>query len=82
MIIGWALDVGSRTDFGGVAYVELLLDGAPVPLDENLQPEHQPAELLVGSGGFDFNYYGHPRDWTSTGCTLMCPTRNTADLPS
>ncbi|MCD4750563.1 MAG: hypothetical protein K8R59_14430 [Thermoanaerobaculales bacterium] len=26
-VAGWALDVGSRTDPGGVAYVELLIDG-------------------------------------------------------
>jgi hypothetical protein len=27
LITGWALDVGSRTDAGGVSYVQLLLDG-------------------------------------------------------
>jgi hypothetical protein len=30
-IYGWALDVGSRTDLGGVAYVQLLLDGNIIP---------------------------------------------------
>ncbi len=63
-IFGWALDVGSRTDFGGVAYVELLLDGAPVPLDETYNQNTSLPSFWwerSPSWGMDFNYYGHPR---------------------
>ncbi len=53
-ITGWALDVGSRKDAGGVAYVQLLIDGTIV------------SDTMTGSFlwpwlDFDFNYYGHPR---------------------
>ena len=54
MVIGWALDVGSRVDLGGVAYVQLLIDGAIIE-DTNAGSFYwDPAE-------WDFNYYGHPR---------------------
>jgi hypothetical protein len=54
MVFGWALDVGSRTDFGGVSYVQLLLDGNIIA-DTNAGSFYwEPAEM-------DFNYFGHPR---------------------
>jgi hypothetical protein len=61
MVIGWALDVGSRTDFGGVAYVELLLDGAPVPLDGTYNQNTALPSFFWDPVDFDFNYYGHER---------------------
>ncbi len=61
MVIGWALDVGSRTDFGGVAYVELLLDGAPVPLDGTYNQNTTLPSFFWDPVDFDFNYYGHER---------------------
>ena len=54
MIIGWALDVGSRTDFGGVAYVQLLLDG-------NIIADTNEGSFYWDPADWDFNYYGHPR---------------------
>ncbi len=60
-VIGWALDVGSRTDFGGVAYVELLLDGAPVPLNETYNQNTSLPSFWWPPAEMDFNYYGHPR---------------------
>ena len=54
LIAGWALDVGSRTDLGGVAYVQLLLDGA-ILADTYLGSDYWPWLRL------DVNYYGHPR---------------------
>jgi len=55
-VVGWALDVGSRTDMGGVAYVQLLLDGNIIA-DTNegsIRPRPTWAD-------WDFNYYGHER---------------------
>jgi len=54
MVVGWALDVGSRTDFGGVGYVQLLLDGNIISDTNEGSFYWEPAE-------WDFNYYGHPR---------------------
>lgn len=54
MVIGWALDVGSRTDFGGVSYVQLLLDGVIIR-DTNLD------YYFWNEVNWDFNYYGHER---------------------
>ncbi len=61
MIFGWALDVGSRTDFGGVAYVELLLDNAPVPLNETYYQNTMLPSFYWAPAEEDFNYYGHER---------------------
>jgi len=61
MIFGWALDVGSRTDFGGVAYVELLLDNAPVPLDGTYYQNTSLPSFYWPDAEEDFNYYGHER---------------------
>jgi len=54
MIIGWALDVGSRTDMGGVAYVQLLLDG-------NIIADTNEGSFYWDPAEWNFNYYGHPR---------------------
>ncbi len=54
MVIGWALDVGSRTDFGGVSYVQLLIDGNILADTNQGSFYYDPAEM-------DFNYYGHER---------------------
>ena len=54
LITGWVLDVGSRTDLGGVAYVQLLLDGVILE-DTYLGSDYWPWLEL------DVNYYGHPR---------------------
>ncbi len=54
MVIGWALDVGSRTDLGGVSYVQLLLDGSIIR-DTNLD------WYYWNEVEWDFNYYGHER---------------------
>ncbi|MCK5376058.1 MAG: hypothetical protein KAJ97_03185 [Acidobacteria bacterium] len=54
MVLGWTLDVGSRTDFGGVSYVQLLLDGNIIADTNTGSFYWDPAEM-------DFNYYGHPR---------------------
>ncbi len=54
MVVGWALDVGSRTDFGGVAYVQLLLDG-------NIIADTNEGSFYWDPARWDFNYYGHPR---------------------
>ncbi len=59
MIVGWALDVGSRIDIGGVAYVQLLLDG-------NHHLRHQRRQLLLGSCGMGLQLlrppaHGHPQ---------------------
>jgi hypothetical protein len=54
MIIGWALDVGSRTDMGGVAYVQLLLDG-------NIIADTNEGSFYWDPAEWDFNYYGHER---------------------
>ena len=54
LVSGWALDVGSRTDFGGVAYVQLLLDGV-ILADTYEGSDYWPWLRL------DVNYYGHPR---------------------
>ncbi len=61
MIFGWALDVGSRTDLGGVAYVELLLDNALVPLDETYYQNTSLPSFYWPDAEEDFNYYGHER---------------------
>ncbi len=62
MVVGWALDVGSRTDFGGVAYVELLLDGAIVPMNGNDDPSNTSLPSFYWApADWDFNYYGHER---------------------
>jgi hypothetical protein len=55
-VVGWALDVGSRTDMGGVAYVQLLLDGNIIA-DTN-EGSIRPRPNWID---WDFNYYGHPR---------------------
>ena len=54
MVVGWALDVGSRTDFGGVAYIQLLLDG-------NIISDTNEGSYYWAPAEFDFNYYGHER---------------------
>jgi hypothetical protein len=54
MVVGWALDIGSRTDMGGVAYVQLLLDGSLLSDTNEGSFYWEPAE-------WDFNYYGHER---------------------
>jgi hypothetical protein len=54
MVVGWALDVGSRVDMGGVAYVQLLLDGVILNDTNEGSFYWEPAE-------WDFNYYGHER---------------------
>ena len=54
MVIGWVLDVGSRTDFGGVGYVQLLLDGAIIRDTFEGSFYYEPLE-------YDFNYLGHYR---------------------
>jgi len=54
MIIGWALDVGSRTDMGGVGYVQLLLDG-------NIIADTNEGSFYWDPSEWDFNYYGHER---------------------
>jgi hypothetical protein len=65
MIFGWALDVGSRTDNGGVAFVELMLDNAPVPLGASDNPQNTSLPSFYWetspNWGTDYNYYGHPR---------------------
>ncbi len=54
LITGWALDVGARTDPGGVSYLQLLIDG--VIIDDTNWGSTYWAWL-----GLDVNYYGHPR---------------------
>jgi hypothetical protein len=54
MVVGWALDVGSRTDAGGVAYVQLLLDG-------NIISDTNEGSFYWLPARWDFNYYGHER---------------------
>jgi hypothetical protein len=54
LITGWALDVGSRSDNGGVGYVQLLLDG--VILSDTSFPSFYHPWFQV-----DVNYYGHER---------------------
>ena len=53
-IYGWALDVGSRTDFGGVAYVQLLLDG-------NIIADTNEGSFYWPDADWDYRYYGHER---------------------
>ncbi len=54
-VTGWALDVGARTDMGGVSYVQLLIDGVII------------SDTMTGSfplpwyTEWDVNYYGLPR---------------------
>jgi hypothetical protein len=54
MVIGWALDVGSRTDLGGVSYVQLLLDG-------NIISDTNEGSFYWPPADYDFNYLGHAR---------------------
>jgi hypothetical protein len=54
MVIGWVLDVGSRTDFGGVGYVQLLLDG-------NIIADTFEGSFYYEPLDYDFNYLGHYR---------------------
>jgi hypothetical protein len=54
MVVGWALDVGSRTDMGGVGYVQLLLDG-------NIISDTNEGSFYWAPAEWDFNYYGHTR---------------------
>lgn len=54
MIVGWVLDVGSRTDLGGVAYVQLLLDG-------NIISDTNTGSFYWLPAQWDFNYLGHER---------------------
>ena len=49
-----ALDVGSRTDVGGVAYVQLLLDG-------NIISDTNSGSFYWDPAEWDFNYFGHER---------------------
>jgi len=56
LVTGWALDVGSRTDWGGVAFLQLLIDNALVI--DTYEPFYY---NWVGSEGSNVNYYGHPR---------------------
>ena len=53
-VTGWALDVGARTDAGGVAYVQLLIDG--VIIADTMEDSFYWTPLEM-----DMNYYGHPR---------------------
>jgi len=53
-ITGWALDVGARTDFGGVGYVQLLVDG-------NLIFDTNTGSFYWSFIQQDFNIYGLPR---------------------
>ena len=55
LVSGWALDVGSSTDRGGVKWVEILIDGSLL------------ANTLVDDFYYDWfemdvNYYGHERN--------------------
>jgi hypothetical protein len=54
VVLGWALDVGSSTDRGGVSYVQLLLDGS-VLFDTKTGSQYWSWLDL------DVNYYGHER---------------------
>jgi len=54
MVVGWALDVGSRTDLGGVSYVQLLLDG-------NIISDTNEGSFYWSPAQWDFNYLGHER---------------------
>lgn len=54
LITGWALDVGSQVDNGGVGYVQLLLDGT-ILADTNFPG------FWHGWLQMDVNYYGLPR---------------------
>ncbi len=54
LITGWALDVGSQLDNGGVGYVQLLLDGT-ILADTNFPG------FWHGWLQMDVNYYGLPR---------------------
>jgi hypothetical protein len=54
LVTGWALDVGSRDDNGGVGYVQLLLDGT-ILSDTNF------GSFWHSWLRLDVNYYGHPR---------------------
>jgi hypothetical protein len=56
LVTGWALDVGSRTDWGGVAFLQLFIDNALVK--DTYEPFYY---NWVGSEGSDVDYYGHPR---------------------
>jgi hypothetical protein len=54
LISGWALDVGSRTDMGGVKWLELLINGTrqkSTLIDDIYYPDFE----------MDVNYYGHER---------------------
>jgi len=54
LVTGWALDVGSSTDAGGVKWVELLINGTVIAntlVDEFYYPWF----------AMDVNYYGHER---------------------
>jgi hypothetical protein len=53
-VYGWALDVGSRTDMGGVAYVQLLLDG-------NIIADTNEGSFYWPDAEWDYRYYGHER---------------------
>ncbi len=54
LVTGWALDVGSRTDPGGVAYLQLLIDGVIIA-DNNMGSTYWQWIQT------DVDYYGHPR---------------------
>jgi len=54
LVTGWVLDVGSRTDPGGVAYVQLVIDGSVIS-DTNFGSFYWPWV------GVDVNYLGHER---------------------
>ncbi len=54
LITGWALDVGSQIDNGGVGYVQMLLDGT-ILADTNFPG------FWHGWLRMDVNYYGLPR---------------------
>jgi hypothetical protein len=53
-ISGWALDVGSRIDLGGVKYIQLMIDGV-------IQTDTMTGSFIWSWLDDDVNYYGHPR---------------------
>jgi N-acetylmuramoyl-L-alanine amidase len=59
MVMGWALDVGSRTDAGGVAYVQLMIDGSIV--QDTYEPIRYNWYNWYASEGTDVNVYGLAR---------------------
>ncbi len=54
LVTGWALDVGSSTDRGGVAYLQLLVDGT-------ILSDTYEGSVYWQWQDIDVNYYGHER---------------------